>query len=226
MSYYKSAGMNITDKDIILSNFEKGVYFNKTTHSKQPLEEGFNKYNKDILMGLKECYFEFKHLTSVQLTMIDILKRHKNIQEVNGTIGNLYRLVRSNKAVCGKLEVQQVAVKNYKIKNKDVLDAFQKDIEVTKSRINRMHTLINDYAKECGLDKVIKLIEEEKGITLAEDIDNFIYDKYNDISMDRFIEGEDHDTIRQNYIDGLIAFAQERNISILEDVSESLKNHN
>lgn len=215
------SGKTYKNKDGVVQDYIKGTYLNHSTGLREKITDKPNKYNREILAKLNELNKEFYALIVSFSIAARLLESHRS--EIYGTINNIYRLMKAQSGTIkyNKLLKSKIAV--YGITKKRILESLSEDIDKQRDRISRNKDFLRETLEECGLMRVVELVEAESGNAIFDDIVKFI-----DTSLAGrvFLSEEDRhafrDEIELHYIEYMKQVADRHGIEMYGDIQNKL----
>lgn len=214
MTFYKGHG-----QDIVILNYTNG-FFREQSGMKTMIASGTNKYNIKFIGDINELNMIFYSLILAEKVAIKLMKM--NDDNYHGEIANLWNLIKAQSGTIRFNKKLKHALKEYKIDRKDVLKKINADITSQYERTARNETLLRELLTDYGLDFIVKMIEEESGMSFVKHITEFIQSGELVPDVDKT---EHYEIMTNRYIERLIQMAESVGKSLNNDVSDALKNH-
>lgn len=193
-----------------LESYINGYTLVKERH-KVPLKDGCNKYNIKFIKELGELRYAFQVLIVTDRVVIKLLEMNANHK--NGDTGNIWNIIKGNAGTLSFLETFKNALKKYAIDRQSTIDAFEIYFQKQWERVNRSKLILSNLLEDYGLTKLMNVVETHSGKNLFDDLKSFV------------AERDDYDIIVEEYTEYLVKLANENNLSLDNNISESLKTH-
>ena len=148
----------------LLSRFSKGTLYG--------IKEGLNKYNKSIMIDLKDVMLKLYKVNLATSVTISLL--HSSIEDAQIYFSASNLLKNINKSSFALLNINQEyvdALHKYKVKDQIIYDSFINNLEFLKEKSSYIGNVLMEYLPLVGLVGYNTFLES-KGTTLVEDVYN------------------------------------------------------
>lgn len=224
-TYYKGCMDDLFKKDRVIKDYVNGVYFDNNLHCKVNIQEGVTKYNVSFIKDINVLMENYTNLIILDSIVLSVIEENVNKDIVYGIKQNIFRLQHAQGGTIKWFRVLKKALSTYAIKKQDIYNAINKDIKIAQERLERNKSLLYEICIDFGLGPFIYFIEQEKGISIFEDINNFIE---NNIDILRDNEGDKKDryeNLANKYKEYVLNLAKEHNLDIMKNISETAIKH-
>lgn len=224
-NYYKGCMDNLFKKDRVIKDYVNGVYFDNNLHCKVNIQEGITKYNVSFIKEINVLIEDYKNLITLDTLVLSVIEENVNKDIVYGIKQNIYHLQQAQSGTIKWFRLLKKALSTYVVKKQDIYNSINKDIKSAQERLERNKSLLYEICIDFGLGPFIYFIEQEKGISIFEDINNFIENNI-DILMDKEEDKQDrYDNLANKYKEYILNLAKEHNLDIMKNISETAIKH-
>ncbi|MBO5386623.1 MAG: hypothetical protein J6A59_00545 [Lachnospiraceae bacterium] len=223
-TFYK--GNSILDNKNVKGYLE-GYELN-SLNEKIPLKQGTNKYNIELIKQVNELNYKFYILILSERIIIKLIEMNSNNEY--GEIRNIWNLIKAQGATIRYNRVFRKALKSYLIDKQKIYNALKTEVDKQLERLDRNKKVLTILMNDYGLKSLISEIEKHNNMDIYEHIEKFVNSLDKDITFDVNQINEEntndyYNDIVDKYIEYVISIANKNNISIDNNVSESLKHY-
>lgn len=148
----------------LLSRFSKGTLYG--------IKEGLNKYNKSIMIDLKDVMLKLYKVNLATSVTISLLQGSIEDAQIYFSASNLLKNI--NKSSFALLNINQEyvdALHKYKVKDQIIYDSFINNLEFLKEKSSYLGNVLMEYLPLVGLVGYNTFLES-RGTTFVEDVYN------------------------------------------------------